>query len=161
MTMRSIAAAAAVAAAVALGCSSQEDEPRLAPAPSRDAGHVHEGHDHDHGVAVPEPYAGARNPLAGSEAAASAGEPIYAEKCARCHGDGGGGDGPIAAKLLPPPSAFDDAGHMAAMGDDYLFWRVSEGGDGAPWNSKMPAWKERLSEEERWQVVAYLRTLSR
>jgi hypothetical protein len=50
---------------------------------------------------------------------------------------------------------------MAEVGDDYLFWLISEGGMIEPFNSLMPAWKQVLGEEERWQVIAYLRTLGK
>jgi len=40
--------------------------------------------------------------------------------------------------------------------DSYWFWRISEG---VP-KTKMPAWKERLKEEERWKVIAYEHTWS-
>jgi mono/diheme cytochrome c family protein len=46
---------------------------------------------------------------------------------------------------------------MGEINDAYLFWRVSEGGVMAPFNSAMPAWKGALSETQRWQVVNYLR----
>ena len=34
---------------------------------------------------------------------------LYAERCSGCHGDQGGGDGPAAAALIPPPRNFRDA----------------------------------------------------
>ena len=34
---------------------------------------------------------------------------LYAERCSGCHGDQGGGDGPAAAALVPPPRNFRDA----------------------------------------------------
>ncbi len=45
------------------------------------------------------------------------------------------------------------------MGDSYLFWRVSEGGGMAPFNSAMPAWKETLDERARWDVLNYVQAL--
>jgi hypothetical protein len=33
------------------------------------------------------------------------------------------------------------------MGDDHLFWRISEGG--VPFNTAMPAWKDTLDEQAR------------
>jgi hypothetical protein len=46
---------------------------------------------------------------------------------------------------------------------DYWFWCISEGGTAEPFHSRgsvMPGWKYRLSELERWQVIAFARTLS-
>ena len=42
------------------------------------------------------------------------------------------------------------------MADDYLFWRVSEGG--TPFGTSMPAWKV-LDEQARWDMVNYMRAL--
>jgi hypothetical protein len=45
---------------------------------------------------------------------------------------------------------------------DYWLWRVSEGGTAEPFHSQgsvMPAWKYHLLELERWQVIAFARTL--
>jgi hypothetical protein len=47
------------------------------------------------------------------------------------------------------------------MGDSYLFWRISEGGAMEPFNSAMPAWKDVLDEEARWNVIHYIRALGR
>ena len=89
------------------------------------------------------------------------GELLYREKgCANCHGEKGDGDGPLSAGLNPKPVDFTDAALMARLSDNYLFWRISEGGSTPPFVSAMPAWKDALSEEERWQLVAYLRSLA-
>ncbi|MBK8420507.1 cytochrome c [Candidatus Villigracilis saccharophilus] len=40
-------------------------------------------------------------------------------------------------------------------GDDYLFWRISFGKDG----TAMIAWKDVLTEEQIWQIIAFIRTL--
>lgn len=104
---------------------------------------------------VPAAYAGKTNPL-GADAAA-AGKVIYGERCASCHGATGTGDGAAAAGLDPKPA--DLADEVPDLGDDFLFWRVNEGGAMEPFNSAMPAWKGILTEEQIWQVIAYLRTL--
>jgi polyhydroxyalkanoate synthesis regulator phasin len=43
------------------------------------------------------------------------------------------------------------------MGSAYLFWRVSEGG--VPFQTSMPPWRDVLSEQERWDVINYIRAL--
>ncbi|VAW39437.1 hypothetical protein MNBD_CHLOROFLEXI01-2019, partial [hydrothermal vent metagenome] len=53
-----------------------------------------------------------------------------------------------------------DGAMMSLIGDDYLFWRISKGGAIDPFNSTMPAWEGALTEEQRWQLVSYMRTLS-
>jgi hypothetical protein len=51
----------------------------------------------------------------------------------------------------------------AEMTEAYWFWRVSEGAAVEPFRSSgstMPAWKDQLSVEDRWAVVAYQHSLS-
>lgn len=122
------------------------------------------GDEHDHAAHIhadpPAAYADLINPLAGDEEAIAAGAAVFQENCLRCHGETGAGDGPDAAALAPAPADLSDAVMMADLSDGYLFWRVSEGGAFAPFLSQMPAWADTLSEEMRWQVISYLRTLS-
>lgn len=91
------------------------------------------------------------------------GKEIYTAKCAVCHGDTGDGKGPAGVALpLKPPDLRDKAG-AAEMRDNYWYWRVSEGGQAEPFKSKgsaMPPWKDDLSREERWAVMAYQHTFS-
>ena len=65
------------------------------------------------------------------------------------------------ALINPPPANFLDPGTIAMLQEAYLFWRIAKGGPGlpresTPWNSVMPAWEDRLTEEETWQVIMYL-----
>lgn len=105
--------------------------------------------------AVPSEYAGKTNPLGAD--AATAGKTVFDERCASCHGATGAGDGAAAAGLDPKPANLAEV--VSTFEDDFLFWRVNEGGGMEPFNSAMPAWKGILTEEQIWQVIAYLRTL--
>ena len=44
---------------------------------------------------------------------------------------------------------------MPMMADEYLLWAISEGG--APFGTDMPAFKDALSQDEIWQIIAYMR----
>src|SRR6266481_2965489 len=99
---------------------------------------------------------GAENPLRKDAAklkehAAKGGE-IYIRNCMYCHGDNLDGKGHFAPGFNPPPAIFQEA---------YLLWRIAEGGPGllkesTPWNSVMPPWEDRLTEEQILQVIIYL-----
>lgn len=104
--------------------------------------------DADLSVRVPSPYAGKTNPLPSS---VSDGQALYVAECKRCHGAEGRGGGD-----LTPPAA-DLTSHAHA--DDYIFWRIARGGSGDPVCSQMPAFETQLSEEERWQLVAFVRSI--
>jgi mono/diheme cytochrome c family protein len=110
-----------------------------------------------HHATIPAEYSGLKNPVPSGEASIARGAETYAEQCATCHGDEGMGDGPGGAGLDPSPAPVAHTGQMLA--DDYLFWRISEGGAIPPFNSAMPAWKASLDEEARWDVVNYLRVM--
>ncbi len=110
-----------------------------------------------HHAAIPDEYAGLTNPTTANEASIERGAEIYTAQCASCHGDGGMGDGPAAANLDPEPAAIAQTSQM--LGDDYLYWRISEGGAMAPFNSTMIAWKAILDEDARWDVINYVQAL--
>jgi mono/diheme cytochrome c family protein len=113
-----------------------------------------------HMANISQEYAGKRNPiLAEDEESLANGKELFEQHCASCHGLEGLGDGPAGASLDPPASPVAHTSRM--MGDDYLLWRISEGGLGAPFNSAMPAWKDILNEQAHWEVISYLRVLSR
>lgn len=107
-----------------------------------------------HHAAVPEGYAGLQNPVAADAASLERGEALYAQNCASCHGDGGMGDGPAGEALDPAPASVAHSSQMLA--DDYLFWRLSEGGE--PFGTTMPGWKT-LDEQARWDMINYMRAL--
>jgi len=68
------------------------------------------------------------------------------------------GDGPSAGGLNPRPQPL--AVNQEGLNDAYLYWRIAEGGLRPPFASAMPSWKTILTDEEIWQVVSYLRTIS-
>ena len=108
---------------------------------------------------------GVENPLRKDQAkfkeyAAKGGE-LYVRNCVYCHGDNLDGKGHFAKGFNPPPANFQDPGTIAMLQEAYLFWRIAKGGPGlpkesTPWNSVMPAWEDRLTEEQIWEVIMYL-----
>lgn len=115
--------------------------------------------DHGH-VEAPDEFAGLTNPYAGDADAIAAGQEIFVTNCVLCHGPEGAGDGVGAAGLDPQPANLGDRQMMPSLTDGYLFWRVSKGGAMEPFNSAMIAWEGALTEEQRWQVISYVRTFS-
>lgn len=66
--------------------------------------------------------------------------------CSSCHGKDGK---PVKAGARD----FRKGERMKLYSDSVWFWRISEG---VP-NTKMKSWKSKLSEEDRWKVMAYER----
>ncbi len=69
--------------------------------------------------------------------------------CASCHGKDG-------KPVKRGARDFRVGARMSLYSDSYWFWRISEG---VP-KTKMKPWKEKLSEEDRWKVMAYEHTFS-
>lgn len=80
---------------------------------------------------------------------------LYAQHCALCHGGAGYGDGPAARGLAKRPADLT-AKHTADHTAGDMFWWLTHGIRGSP----MPGFGDRLSEEERWDLVNFLRALS-
>jgi mono/diheme cytochrome c family protein len=83
------------------------------------------------------------------------GEMLFTDNCALCHGDKGMGDGPGAKTIKVKPANFTDEKMMAEETDGSLFWKMSNG------RGPMPAWKSVLSDKERWELVGYIRKLTK
>jgi len=80
---------------------------------------------------------------------------LYGETCAVCHGVAGYGDGPAAADLKPKPADLT-ARHAASHTVGDLYWWLSHGIK----ETAMPGFKESFSEDERWDLINFLRALS-
>ena len=88
-------------------------------------------------------------PVSDSDAAAR-GELLYLANCATCHGRDGDGDGPTVT--LPSAGPLGDA--VVGTDDATLAYRIANGVAGTP----MPPFAGRLTEAERWDIVAWLRS---
>lgn len=99
-------------------------------------------------VYVPGRYAGLKSP--GSTP--GRGAELYAAQCASCHGEHGDGDGPLAEGMKPRPSNLTALPH-ATLTDDYLYFRIAEGGGFFPYASAMPGVGETMSEADVWALV--------
>lgn len=125
-----------IALAAALGAVSTQDKPGS-------------------GWTLPPDADTVKNPLTVDQKVLNTGKAIFKDKCVRCHGPAGLGDGPDAdpdarEKMdLTNPKAAD------RNSEGVIYHKV--------WNGrrrpKMPAFKEELTEQQVWSVVAYVQTL--
>jgi putative copper resistance protein D len=82
------------------------------------------------------------------------GRALFAVHCAPCHGRAGRGDGPAGAGLLQRPADLT-ASHTADHTPGDLFWWITHG-----LGLAMPAFGDRLSDAERWDLVNFVRALA-
>lgn len=90
-------------------------------------------------------------PAPGTPPLALVGQPIYQENCAPCHGVQGMGDGPTAADLPGPATAFADPDAIWERSPAQLFHTAKFG----RLEKLMPPWQNQLDDAQIWQAVAY------
>ncbi len=94
------------------------------------------------------------NPTKGKADALAAGKHLFAQQCTPCHGALGKGDGPASqflGKTVPNLTKAD----FQKQADGEIFWKMSNG------KTPMPAFNTILSDEQRWQIITYIRSLDK
>lgn len=115
----------------------------------------HEGHG-DSAVEIPPGYNALQNPCPRNDETAARGKALFGEHCARCHGaEGDPKDAQV--KTLDPPAKRLTVGGFT---EQYVFWRVEEGGAFEPFASQMPSFKETFSEDDAWMVTRHVLSLA-
>ena len=91
----------------------------------------------------------------------SKGRPLYVVHCAPCHGLTGDGSGLQAAKMDPKPRDHTDGEYMNKRSNEHLIKVIKLGGPGVRKSAYMPAFGHLFSEEDIWNLVAYLRAIAK
>ncbi len=94
-----------------------------------------------------------KNPKPGDKKSIKAGAKVYKQFCVACHGSSGKGDGP-GSKALNPKPADHTSERVQAQTDGELFWKITNG------KGMMTAWGPMIKEDQRWDLVNYVRTLA-
>jgi mono/diheme cytochrome c family protein len=81
----------------------------------------------------------------------------YLIYCAKCHGEGGRGNGVYAAKLHQKPRDFTDCAVMAKIPDATIVKVIEEGGAAAGLSNEMPDWQGALDDDEIASLAQYIR----
>ena len=104
---------------------------------------------------APYELAGARlvNPLAGSEASVARGDSVFHTVCWSCHGKSMAGDGPIAAKFIPPPDLL--AENARGRSDGFIYMYIRHGG------AIMPSYGNAMTQQDGWDLVNYIRHMQK
>jgi mono/diheme cytochrome c family protein len=100
-----------------------------------------------------------KNPVEASDESIAKGKELYLTRkgnCVFCHGETGAGNEANLAKLRRKPADLTDASRLPKLSDGELYWKITKGITGI-----MPSYDDpKLTAEERWQLVNYIRTLA-
>lgn len=110
---------------------------------------------------APDEFLTKRNPLPSSTGSLRAGKELFLTTaqpaaCVMCHGEQGDGKGLMGAALVPAPRNFTCGAMMKDIPDGQLFWIIKNGSPGTGMMSFAS-----LPEEQVWQLVHYIRSLSK
>jgi mono/diheme cytochrome c family protein len=103
---------------------------------------------------VPANFKSMKNPVAKGDASNKAGAALYTKNCASCHGKAGLGDGVKARALKDFPGDFSKAEYQnQADGDHFYKTKMGRG--------EMPKYEGKLSDDDIWNVVNFMRTFKK
>ncbi len=102
---------------------------------------------------VPEEAEAKPNPLPSTADVLAEGSALYKKNCEMCHGATGKGDGPATQFVKPAPHDITAPEVQSEMTDGGIFWKLTVG------KKPMPPFGKKLSDNERWALVHYVRSL--
>ena len=103
---------------------------------------------------VPAKYEKMKNPTEASKANLAVGKSLYSKHCKSCHGSAGYGDGTKADNLKGDLGDFSSK-KFQSQSDGALFYKSYIG------RKDMPNFEKKMSEEDMWITVSYVRTMGK
>ena len=97
-----------------------------------------------------------KNPVPSNAATLADARATYTQYCAKCHGVNGDGKRPPGSMYSynTQPTNFTNARLIDAMSDGEIYWKMTNG------RKPMPSFKNRLSDEQRWELVDLIRSFA-
>jgi len=108
---------------------------------------------HTEGWVVPKSANSIKNPLKRDKKSIAEGEKLFNQMCAVCHGNKGKGNGVAGASLNPKPANFWKE-EIQKQTDGALFWKLNKG------RGAMSSFSH-LKENQKWQLINYIRTFKK
>ncbi|MHB2020683.1 MAG: c-type cytochrome [Candidatus Xenobia bacterium] len=103
---------------------------------------------------IPKELVATRNPMASDPKSVERGQTVFQNNCFFCHGQDGKGDGPVGEVFKPKPSDLTSP-EAKALSDGGMYWMITTGPD------TMPPFDNRLTSQQRWDVISYIRSLQK
>jgi len=103
---------------------------------------------------VPGNFKTMKNPIAKGDASTNAGKVLYVKNCASCHGKTGLGDGVKARALKTAAGDLSSAAYQNQTDGEH-FYKSKFGRD------EMPKYEGKLSDDDIWNMVNYMRTFKK
>ena len=103
---------------------------------------------------VPANFKSMKNPVAMSDASTKSGQALFTKTCAACHGKTGIGNGPKAKSLKTTVGDFSKAISQNQTDGEHFYKTKTGRGD-------MPKYEGKLSDDDIWNIVNYIRTLKK
>jgi len=103
---------------------------------------------------VPAKYQTMKNPTDASKANLAVGKSLYSKHCKSCHGSEGYGDGTKAKEMKGDLGDFSSK-KFQSQSDGALFYKSYIG------RKDMPNFEKKMSEEDMWITVSYMRALGK
>jgi mono/diheme cytochrome c family protein len=107
-----------------------------------------------HTYKISEAQKARKNPVSFTDLSVARGEKTYRSQCAMCHGQAGDGKGDLAREMGVQPPDFTKPETLGSRTDGELAAIIGEGSE------TMPGQGNRMKENEKWQLVNFLRALS-
>ena len=107
-------------------------------------------------VVIPIEAEKKKNPLPANEDTLRAGERLYLQSCALCHGTDGHGRTELGRSMYPPAMDLTSP-HVQHWNDAELFWIIQNGVR----LTGMPSWKSTFNEQDMWTLVNFIHNLLR
>ncbi len=95
------------------------------------------------------------NPVKSTPASIATGKALFERQCVSCHGPTGTGDGKSAAHMTPPPADLTDGTWEHGASDGEIYTLIKDGSK----NTAMKGFASKMTAQELWSVVNYIRTL--
>ena len=91
------------------------------------------------------------NPMPATAESLAQGKYFYELTCQVCHGAGGAGDGPVGSKFITKAPVDLNEDYTQDQADGQIFFTLTRG------RVAMPFYRDALSQQERWDVVNYIK----